>query len=288
MVGLGSPRSHISSRISSVEVMFSRLLNGSSRSVIGLIILRFLLSDNSLFMEPINTLNGNCPYIWHGGSPEFNKGSCWCGADGYCMCTPSLAIDVVIEVIPPEYLTNSNANGITSATNVPLNQVHFMLIKRRDPPRDIFAIPGGFVQVGESVEHASVREVKEETNIEIYESELTQFHVYSDPNRDARRHTVSQVNILTITKDSDRVVNMHPGDDTKAIRIVPVDTILHQSTNTATVTGTASTTTGVTTGITSGTDSDNIDMAFDHRQIITDYVKYACSQHKYIECGDNV
>jgi hypothetical protein len=40
-----------------------------------------------------------CPYKWNGGSPtSILEGSCWCGKDKYCMCTPSLAIDAIIEV----------------------------------------------------------------------------------------------------------------------------------------------------------------------------------------------
>jgi hypothetical protein len=39
----------------------------------------------------------NCPHLFAGGAPN-HKGSCWCGSDDYCMCTPSLAIDALIEV----------------------------------------------------------------------------------------------------------------------------------------------------------------------------------------------
>ena len=83
--------------------------------------------------------NSKCPYTWHGGSPGFPGGSCWCGKDGYCMCTPSLAIDALIEVID---------------TN---NQPAVVLVKRGVPPYH-HAIPGGFVDVGESVEDATRRE----------------------------------------------------------------------------------------------------------------------------------
>jgi 8-oxo-dGTP diphosphatase len=65
-----------------------------------------------------------------------------------------------------------------------------VLIKRRNPPfQGEWAIPGGFVEYGETVETAATREAKEETGIEV---ELTQIvGVYSDPNRDSRGHTVS-------------------------------------------------------------------------------------------------
>lgn len=65
-----------------------------------------------------------------------------------------------------------------------------VLIKRRNPPPG-WALPGGFVDYGETVENAAAREAKEETSLDL--CELRQFHVYSAPNRDVRGHTVSVV-----------------------------------------------------------------------------------------------
>lgn len=65
-----------------------------------------------------------------------------------------------------------------------------ILIKRKNPPYG-WAIPGGFVDYGESLEDAAVREAKEETNIEVID--LKQFHTYSKPGRDPRFHTISTV-----------------------------------------------------------------------------------------------
>lgn len=65
-----------------------------------------------------------------------------------------------------------------------------VLIERSNPPLG-FALPGGFVDYGESVETAVVREIKEETNLEFYDIELLK--VSSEPNRDPRFHTVSIV-----------------------------------------------------------------------------------------------
>lgn len=65
-----------------------------------------------------------------------------------------------------------------------------ILIKRKNPPFG-WAIPGGFVDWGESLEDAAVREAKEETNLEI--KNLRQFHTYSAPGRDPRFHTISTV-----------------------------------------------------------------------------------------------
>lgn len=65
-----------------------------------------------------------------------------------------------------------------------------ILIKRRNPPHG-WALPGGFVDYGETLEIAAAREAKEETGLEV--SQLHQFHAYSDPSRDARQHTISVV-----------------------------------------------------------------------------------------------
>ena len=65
-----------------------------------------------------------------------------------------------------------------------------VLIKRKNPPYG-WAIPGGFIDYGESAEVAARREAKEETGLEI--KGLKQFHTYSDPRRDPRQHTISVV-----------------------------------------------------------------------------------------------
>ncbi len=85
--------------------------------------------------------------------------------------TPLLAADVVIEPIDAE---------------VP----SVVLIRRANPPIG-WALPGGFVDVGETVEAAAVREAREETGLEV--NQLKLFGVYSDPGRDPRGHTVSTV-----------------------------------------------------------------------------------------------
>jgi len=69
-----------------------------------------------------------------------------------------------------------------------------VLIKRKNPPYG-WAIPGGFVDYGESLEEAAVREAREETSLEIQLKK--QFHTYSDPNRDPRQHTISTVFVAT-------------------------------------------------------------------------------------------
>jgi ADP-ribose pyrophosphatase YjhB (NUDIX family) len=69
-----------------------------------------------------------------------------------------------------------------------------VLIERKNFPSG-WAIPGGFVDYGETLESAAVREAKEETCLEVRLTE--QFYTYSKPGRDPRHHTVSTVFIAT-------------------------------------------------------------------------------------------
>jgi len=69
-----------------------------------------------------------------------------------------------------------------------------VLIRRKNPPYG-WAIPGGFVEYGESLEEAAVREAKEETSLDVHL--VRQFHTYSDPRRDPRFCTVSTVYLAT-------------------------------------------------------------------------------------------
>lgn len=69
-------------------------------------------------------------------------------------------------------------------------QSGIVLIERKNPPLG-WALPGGFVDYGESLESAAVREAMEETSLQVHLIE--QMHTYSDPNRDPRHHTVSTV-----------------------------------------------------------------------------------------------
>lgn len=84
---------------------------------------------------------------------------------------PSPTVDIIIE------LTDRYSRPI-------------VLIERRNEPLG-WAIPGGFVDYGESLETAAIREAKEEVSLDI--KLVEQFHVYSDPKRDLRQHTIAIV-----------------------------------------------------------------------------------------------
>ncbi len=107
--------------------------------------------------------------------------------------TPLLAVDVLVHL---------PGQGI-------------VLIERRNPPLG-WALPGGFVDLGESCETAARREMREETGLDV---ELTAlFGVYSDPARDPRGHTVSAV----YTAQALNPDQLQAGDDAAGVAVFPL------------------------------------------------------------------
>ena len=117
------------------------------------------------------------------------------------------------------------------------DDLNFILIKRKNEPyKDYWALPGGFVDYGECVEDAAIREALEETSINVELKELV--GVYSDPSRDPRGHTVS----ITYTARGN-MKKMNAADDACDI------------------------------GIFKQEDLEKINLAFDHAKIIKDCLK---------------
>ena len=108
---------------------------------------------------------------------------------------PSLTVDAVIE-FPEEKM---------------------VLIRRKNPPFEgMWALPGGFVDFGETVEAACVREVKEECSIDVKLMGI--LGVYSDPKRDPRGHTVSVIFRAKYERGE-----LKGGDDAKEARLFSRD-----------------------------------------------------------------
>jgi len=81
-------------------------------------------------------------------------------------------------------------NPKLTVDNVIINDSKILLVKRKnDPFKGKWSLPGGFVEYGETVENAVIRETKEETNLSVKVKEL--LGVYSSPNRDPRGHTIT-------------------------------------------------------------------------------------------------
>jgi 8-oxo-dGTP diphosphatase len=129
--------------------------------------------------------------------------------------TPLIAADVIIELV--------------DRPDRPI-----VLIERRNPPPG-WAIPGGFVDVGEALETAAVREAREETALEVRLKAL--LGCYSDPRRDARGHTVSAVYVAEASGEPEA------RDDARALAVFSPDRLPSP-------------------------------LAFDHAQILADYLAY--------------
>lgn len=121
------------------------------------------------------------------------------------------------------------------------------LIKRLNPPHG-WALPGGFVDEGEALHVAAKREAGEEIGVEVHLFE--QFHTYSDPQRDPRKHTVSTVFLASCSQPP------RAGDDAVDCRLVTRDELLMGE-----------------SGPSSALPAE-FEIVFDHRQILRDYFNY--------------
>ncbi len=111
--------------------------------------------------------------------------------------TPLLAVDVIIELV--------------DCSDRPI-----VLIERRNPPLG-WALPGGFVDIGERLEQAAAREAKEETCLDVTLRGL--LGCYSDPGRDPRGHTVSIVYVAESRGQP------HAADDARNLGVFSLDTL---------------------------------------------------------------
>jgi 8-oxo-dGTP diphosphatase len=132
-------------------------------------------------------------------------------------------------------------NPIPTVDTIIQRDSQILFVKRkRDPFKEHFVFPGGFVNEGEKVEDAALREVKEETSLSVELVDI--LGVYSDPSRDPRGHVMSTVFIGKIS-DNDKN-EAKAGDDAGAIQWIDLE------------------------------DIDNKIFGFDHKTIISDYKKW--------------
>lgn len=112
--------------------------------------------------------------------------------------------------------------------------------RKKEPFKDQLALPGGFIDAGETVEDAARREASEETSLEVEPIDV--LGVYSDPKRDPRAHSMSVVFICIIVGGE-----LQAGDDAAAVEWIPLDRIPSSK------------------------------LAFDHSTILADYVNWKSS-----------
>lgn len=92
-----------------------------------------------------------------------------------------------------------------------------LVIKRKyNPYKNFLALPGGFVDIGETVESACLRELKEETNLKLKLRDIKLIGVYSDPSRDIRRHTISIAFYAKLKKEK----KCFAGDDADSVEFI--------------------------------------------------------------------
>ena len=131
-------------------------------------------------------------------------------------------------------MTEYKTPSVTADIFIFDEEINFILVKRKNNPfMDYWALPGGFVEYGESVENGAIREAKEETNIDVTLKDLV--GVYSDPDRDPRGHTITVA--FTATGDMGK---MKADSDAKEVKIFSAEKL------------------------------DEINIAFDHDKIIRD------------------
>jgi len=134
-----------------------------------------------------------------------------------------------------EYVTTKLSGGPYVTVDVIIEVPGgIVVIKRSNPPFG-WALPGGFVDYGESLEDAVIREAKEETDLDL--TQVKQFHTYSDPARDPRFHTIGTV-FIAKAKGTPKA-----GDDAAGVKIIKVSQI------------------------------EKLKFAFDHKKILSDYLK---------------
>lgn len=130
---------------------------------------------------------------------------------------------------------SENCAFITVDAIIELNKDEIVIVRRGNPPFG-WALPGGFIDYGETLEQAVIREAKEETGLDI--KDIKQLGTYSNPDRDPRFRTIGTVFIAS-AKGIPKA-----GDDAAALKVIKLKEV------------------------------DKLEFAFDHKKIIQDYIEY--------------
>ena len=109
--------------------------------------------------------------------------------------------------------------SLTVDTIIQRKDYSIILIKRKKAPfAEHWALPGGFIEYGETAEHAAIRETKEDTGLDVEIIKL--LGVYSDPKRDPRGHVIA---IAFIARELGG--NLGANDDAKAVKVFKITEI---------------------------------------------------------------
>ncbi len=126
--------------------------------------------------------------------------------------------DCLLKIMNVKYGGWFQTSPILAADVLVINDDKVLLIDRKNEPLG-WAIPGGFVDLYETMEQAALRELHEETGIEANINDLHLLGIYSDPKRDTRGHTVSAVYIFFSDKEA------HAADDARDAKYFHIDNL---------------------------------------------------------------
>lgn len=124
--------------------------------------------------------------------------------------------------IKGRYVYDYERPMVTSDCAVVNTRGELLLVRRGGEPfKGCWALPGGFMEMNESIEQCAVRELEEETGLKVAESDLHLIGVYSAPGRDPRGRTVTAAYATTLADDR----QAQAGDDAAEVRWWPLNAL---------------------------------------------------------------
>lgn len=115
---------------------------------------------------------------------------------------------------------------LTADCMVVNDRKEILLVRRgNDPFKDCWALPGGFMEMDETIERCAVRELEEETGLHVSEQDIKLIGVYSAPDRDPRGRTVTAAFFLTLSHSATQIPSIAAGDDAAEVRWWPLNAL---------------------------------------------------------------